>query len=153
MVVALTQSAAARLSKIIADGEMHKEYTALVSLPDDFPTRGEMTDYLFFDRRNDKAFVSDTKRRGAKEARLAYEITETGTYREKPIAVAKIRLFTGRTHQIRVQFGSRKAPLLGDGKYGSRINFKSPSLRSTHLSFPWNGDILSFAVQHVALPR
>jgi 23S rRNA pseudouridine1911/1915/1917 synthase len=35
--------------------------------------------------------------------------------------MVSVVLDTGRTHQIRTQFASRKHPLAGDGKYGSRI--------------------------------
>lgn len=151
MVYALTKSAAARLSKIIADGELEKEYSALISLPEEMEKSGEMRDYLFFDRRRDKSFVADSARRGAKEAVLTYTLTEVGSYRERPAAVARIKLETGRTHQIRVQFGSRKAPLFGDGKYGSRVNYKHASLRSVKLSFPWKGEELSFECEELTL--
>ena len=144
MVYALTKSAAARLSKIIAGGELEKEYSAKISLPEGFSESGEMRDYLFFDRRRDKSFVADSARRGAKEAVLTYTLTEVGEYREKPAAVARIKLQTGRSHQIRVQFGSRRAPLFGDGKYGSRVNYKHASLRCVMLRFPWGGDELTF---------
>ena len=151
MIYALTKSAAARLSKIIADGELEKEYSALISLPEGFAESGEMRDYLFFDRRRDKSFVADSARRGSKEAVLTYTLTEVGEYREKPAAVARIKLQTGRTHQIRVQFGSRKAPLFGDGKYGSRVNYKHASLRCVKLSFPWKGEMLTFECDELTL--
>ncbi|MBQ4096678.1 MAG: RluA family pseudouridine synthase [Clostridia bacterium] len=151
MVYALTKSAAARLSRIIADGEMAKEYSAKISLPESFPESGEMRDHLFFDRRRDKSFVADSARRGGKEAILTYKLTEVGEVREKPAAVARIKLQTGRTHQIRVQFGSRKAPLFGDGKYGSRVNYKRASLRCVMLSFPWRGERLTFECEELKL--
>jgi len=153
MIYALTKSAAARLSKIIADGELEKEYSALISLPDGFAESGEMRDYLFFDRRRDKSFIADSARRGAKEAVLTYTLTEVGEVRKNPAAVARIKLLTGRTHQIRVQFGSRKAPLFGDGKYGSRVNYKRASLRCVMIRFPWGRDTLTFECEGLEIPE
>ena len=56
----------------------------------------------------------------------------------------RVRLHTGRTHQIRVQFSSRKMPLIGDGKYGGGKG--ELALWSCHLAFPHpvSGEILSF---------
>ncbi len=144
MVYALHRTAAVLLSQIISGGELEKEYTALVTLEGELPERGEMRDYLYFDRRRDKSFIADRARRGAKEAVLTYEITERGTYKNRACAAVRIKLGTGRTHQIRVQFGARKAPLLGDGKYGSRVNFKFAALRCTCLRFPWNGETVEY---------
>ncbi len=64
-----------------------------------------------------------------------------------PICLVKVLLDTGRTHQIRVQFASRKHPLLGDGKYGSRIKLPSLALFSARLSFehPKTHERLTFA--------
>ncbi len=152
MVYALNPTAAARLSRIIADGKLEKRYSALISLPPEFPNFGEMHDRLYFDRRRDKAFVADSSRKGAREAALSYELVKTGVYKDTAAASARIRLQTGRTHQIRVQFASRRAPLLGDGKYGSRVNFKSASLRSVELSFPWEGKTVRYEVPELELP-
>jgi 23S rRNA pseudouridine1911/1915/1917 synthase len=40
-------------------------------------------------------------------------------YEGMPLTLAEVNLKTGRTHQIRVQFASRKLPLYGDGRYGA----------------------------------
>ena len=150
MVCALNRSSAALLSEIIARGELEKEYSALISLPSDplseLPDRGEMRDCLYFDRRHDKSYIADSSRRGAKEAVLTYEIERRGEYKGRPCAVVRVKLETGRTHQIRVQFGSRRAPLFGDGKYGSRVNFKAAALRSVKLSFPWKGETREYGI-------
>ena len=91
-----------------------KEYIAVFegSLPDE----GEMTDLLYHDRVKNKTYVVKRKRNGVKEARLAYRIVS----HENGISTAQVRLFTGRTHQIRVQFASRGCPLVGDKKYGAK---------------------------------
>ena len=141
MVYALTKKGASALSRLVTEGKLEKIYTAYVTLPPDLPDEGEMRDRLFFDRRRDKAFVlpGDADRRGAKEAVLRYAVTDRFDWRGHAAASVRVELLTGRTHQIRAQFAARKAPLLGDGKYGSRVNRKGPSLFSTELSFPWNG--------------
>ena len=56
----------------------------------------------------------------------------------------RIRLHTGRSHQIRVQFSSRGFPLVGDHKYGARDKESSPMLFSCKITFPWNGKEMSF---------
>lgn len=58
-------------------------------------------------------------RKGVKEAVLEYHISAFAP--DGSASLADITLHTGRTHQIRVQFASRRHPLWGDGKYGSRI--------------------------------
>ena len=108
-----------KLSELVSQKEYEKTYLAVVSgRPDE---RGEMTDLLFHDKQKNKTYVVKKTRRGVKEARLYYELLRTVTLESGESAnLVRIRLFTGRTHQIRVQFASRKMPLLGDGKYGSR---------------------------------
>lgn len=140
MVYALTKNGAAELSRIVAAGEMDKRYTAFVTPDPALPIEGEMRDWLFFDRRRDKSFVADSGRRGAKEAVLTYRLGEPFSRKDRTVVPAFVKLETGRTHQIRVQFGSRKSPLIGDGKYGSRVNYKGPALFCTSLTFPWNGE-------------
>ena len=144
-VYALTKKGAALLSRAVTDGSFRKVYEAFVTPDPALPPEGEMRDYLWFDRRKDKAFVADTARPGAKEAVLRYRIEQTFLWREKEIAKLRVELETGRTHQIRAQFAARRSPLVGDGKYGSRVNRKGPSLFSVELEFPWEGEIKSFA--------
>ena len=136
------------LSDIVARGELEKTYAAYLTPAPDLPLSGEMRDLLFFDRKRDKAFVldpaKDAGRKGAKEAALRYELVRRFEWRGKSAAEARVELLTGRTHQIRAQFGARKSPLLGDGKYGSRVNYKGPSLFSVGLAFPWEGEKVQF---------
>ena len=56
----------------------------------------------------------------------------------------RVRLCTGRSHQIRVQFASRGYPLLGDHKYGARDDRTAPALFSCCIRFPWQGKQMQF---------
>ena len=139
MVFALSKVAAAALS---VESAFEKEYLAVVS--GICPPAGEMIDYLFKDSAKGKSFVVKNERKGAKFARLTYEAVATD--QDKNLSLVKIKLFTGRTHQIRVQFSSRGMPLVGDGKYGSRIKCESIALWSHKLtlSHPKTKEILIF---------
>lgn len=135
MVYAKTREAAAKLSAAVQQNKLEKEYTAIVSgVP--APAEGEMCDYLFKDSAKNKSFVVDRARKGAKQAILTYRTVDTCTDGENALTRVKIRLQTGRSHQIRVQFASRTHPLVGDGKYGSRVKAEYPALYATALSFP-----------------
>ncbi|MBE7017660.1 MAG: RNA pseudouridine synthase [Ruminococcaceae bacterium] len=139
MVYARTKSAAALFSRMIQNGEMVKEYVALVhGCP---PEEGDWEDLLWKDSRKNKVFVVKRERGGVKKARLEFKTISAG---EK--SLVRIRLHTGRSHQIRVQFSSRGFPLVGDHKYGSRDEAESPFLFSCCLSFPYNGELRSFEV-------
>ena len=134
LVLARTQKAAASLSLAFADGRTEKEYTALCEGTPD-PAEGEMTDLLYFDRARDKSFVVTRKRNGVKEARLAYTTVTPAAAREDGLSLVRVRIFTGRTHQIRVQFASRRLPLAGDRRYGAKTN-RPLALFSSRLAFP-----------------
>ena len=137
MVYARNKQAAATLSKTIAQGEMVKEYVALVhGTP---PPEGDWEDLLFKDSRKNKVFVVKRQRAGVKAARLTYRLIKAGEQ-----SLVHIRLYTGRSHQIRVQFSSRGFPLVGDHKYGSRSEQKEPMLFSRRISFPYKGQSFVF---------
>lgn len=128
----LSEQVTGKLSALVQDHCLFvKEYLAVVGNPPQ-PESGEMVDLLFHDKRKNKAFVVDKKRGGSKEAKLSYETLATT---ENGLTLVKIRLYTGRTHQIRVQFASRGFPLCGDGKYGSRIKAPFIALWSYHTAF------------------
>ena len=86
-----------------------------------------------------KVFVVKKERKGVKKARL-----EFNTLRSGEDSLVRIRLHTGRSHQIRVQFSSRGFPLVGDHKYGSRDEATAPMLFSCCLTFPWQGKQVRF---------
>ena len=130
MVLAKTKPAAGKLSVLISERAFSKEYLAVVKgKPEE--TAGTYKDLLFKDSRKNKSFVVSRERKGVKEASLAYRVLKSCD----DISLVLIKLHTGRTHQIRVQFASRKMPLLGDGKYGSRDNRCETALWSCRLSF------------------
>ena len=111
-----------------------KTYRAVIAGgPDEqLPPEGILRDYLFKDSRKGRVFPVKRPRKGVREAVLEYCIVETAP--DGSLSLAEITLHTGRTHQIRVQFASRKHPLYGDGKYGSR--FKGDiALQSAGLQF------------------
>lgn len=130
MVYALNNKAAAALSADIQRGALIKEYVAVVY---GAPTeeRGVYEDFLFHDRRRNKSFVVGRKRAGVKEASLEYFTAE----KTDELSLVAIKLHTGRTHQIRVQFSSRKTPLYGDGKYGGRSEKSGIALFSRRITF------------------
>lgn len=117
MVYAKTQKAAANLSAQVSSREMEKHYIATTE-KSDLPTEGTMEDLLYFDKGKNKSFVVKRERRGVKKAILEYEVVGSDDER----TIYRVRLLTGRTHQIRVQFASRKYPLVGDRKYGSKVD-------------------------------
>ena len=130
MVLARSREAAAALSAAVAEGRMEKEYFALLSGAPE-PPESRLEDLLFKDSRRGKVFVVKSLRKGVRPAALTYRVLQ----RQGETALVQVALETGRTHQIRVQFASRGMPLLGDGKYGSRIK-GGLMLWSCRLVFP-----------------
>ena len=76
---------------------------------------GRLQDLLFYDRQKSKSYIVKRERKGVKNASLNYEVTAV----KGGLTAVNIDLETGRTHQIRAQFANLKAPVLGDGRYGS----------------------------------
>lgn len=133
MVFGLTAAATAKLCTLVQDHErFQKEYLAVLSKAP-IETEGQMRDYLYHDKRANKAYVTDGARKGSKEAVLNYRVLDTAADGHTLVLV---RLHTGRTHQIRVQFASRGLPLAGDGKYGSREKCPYIGLWAYRLTFP-----------------
>lgn len=140
MVFAKDQKTAAFLSN--ADS-LTKEYIARCEgfVPDE----GELTDLLYHDRIRNKTYVVKRKRNGVKEARLSYRVLE----RTEASSVVQVRLFTGRTHQIRVQFASRGFPLCGDKKYGAKSGGEI-GLTAFRLSVKHpNGETMTFELPNI----
>ncbi len=148
MVYAKSGAAAAALCRDISEGRFKKEYMTVVhAVPE--PYRGEMRDLLFKDGRVNKSYIVKRKRRGVKEAVLEYEVLKVFNVSGNEYALVKVLLHTGRTHQIRVQFASRKHPVAGDRKYGACDDLKSICLWSCRVGFyhPKNGQYMSFSYE------
>lgn len=141
MLFAKTAQAAAMLTRVITAGDMEKEYLAIVEgCPT--PSEGTLFDLLYHDKAKNKTYVVKRPRRGVRDASLAYQVVE----RRNDTALLHIWLHTGRTHQIRVQFASRKHPVVGDRRYGSRTQSTSLALFSHRITFvhPVTRKIMSF---------
>ncbi len=117
MVFAKNKKSAAFLSKQIAENTLKKTYLAVVTGKPENP-QGVLEDLLFKDSQKNRSFVVKRERKGVKKASLEYIVLNEKDGK----SLLKITLHTGRTHQIRVQFSSRKMSLLGDRKYGSKEN-------------------------------
>ena len=141
MVYAKNKTAAARLSKDIQNHLLEKEYLAVVKDAEELKDSDTLKDQLYHDRKKNKAYVVTSARKGTKEAVLSYRTLEKCSN----LRLVRVSLETGRSHQIRVQFSSRKAPLAGDGKYGFKANCDI-ALYSCHLYFkePMSHQSLSF---------
>ncbi len=148
IVYAKNKTAAAVLSKEITDDVFTKEYIARVHGE---PTEksGTFTDLLFKDSKKNKSYVVKRERKGVKKAVLNYETLAVEDTPLGRISTVKIKLVTGRTHQIRVQFASRRMPLVGDGKYGAADNAPALALTSARLAFihPKTGKTLDFSLE------
>jgi len=141
MVLARGASAASFLSREIREDGFEKEYLAVVH--GSTPERGELRDLLWRDRARKMTFVTETPGKGVQEALLDYETLARG----EGMSLVRIRLHTGRTHQIRVQFASRGWPLYGERKYCETPDDCPLALWSCALGFthPVTGERLRFS--------
>ncbi len=142
MVYARTSPAAAELSRQILSGELEKEYLAVLHGTPEEPS-GTLRDLIYYDRKKGKSFAVARERKGVKEAILDYELYESNG----GLSLVSVKLRTGRTHQIRVQFASRALPLVGDRRYGApKSEYKGLTLCAHRLSFysPTDKEHLTF---------
>ena len=117
-----------KLTAAVAEHRVTKEYLAVLrGTPE--ADADTLTDLLFRDAAHNKSYVVRRMRKGVREASLDYAVQG----RADGLTLVRVRLHTGRTHQIRVQFSSRGLPLLGDIRYGSKADC-SPALWSTRLA-------------------
>lgn len=133
MVYALSSTAAATLSRDIAEGRFEKLYRAwLWGVPE--RDSDSLCDLLYYDRSRGKSFVVERERKGVKRASLEYKVLSR--HADKKRTLVEVRLHTGRTHQIRVQFASRGLPLCADRRYGAPAESgKALALCSVELGF------------------
>ena len=141
---ARNQASASIFSRLVAEKDgFSKEYIVIISgIPKE--NSGNMTDYLFKDSAQKKAFVVKSERKGAKLASLDYEVVKSITSNDKTLSLLNIKLHTGRFHQIRVQFSSRGMPIYGDGKYGSREKAPCFALWANKIAFTYKGKKYEF---------
>lgn len=163
LVFAKTKQAAAKLSGQAAQRVLKKEYLAAVSMEDENRLQQSkavtLTDYLVKDGGTNLSFVGKESDKNAKKAVLSYTVVKTKKTEGFTAALLKIRLETGRHHQIRVQLANAGMPLLGDLKYGTpysrsmsqKLEVKDTALCAHKLNFrhPNTGKAEEFTV----LPR
>lgn len=141
MVFAKNKKSASALSTDIANGKLQKSYLAVTDgVPES--DEGVYKDFLFKDSKKNRSFVVNRMRKGVREASLEYVVLK----KTEKNALVRVLLHTGRTHQIRVQFASRKTPLTGDGRYGSKVRDCSIALHSHKISFihPRTNEMVEF---------
>jgi len=150
MIYAKTKKSAAEISRKISEHKDFKKEYLVICEGEFSETEGIMEDLLFKDSSKNKSFVVKRERKGVKKAVLNYKVLDTGLFNGRMCSLVLVELQTGRSHQIRVQFSSRKHPLLGDKKYGSReecsIGLYSYKIRTCGLNIsknppceiPWN---------------
>lgn len=132
MVFAKTSKAAARLSEQVREKELKKEY--LVVADGKLENKeGHLENYLLKNERNNLSKVVPEGTKNSKLAILDYEVIK---YNEEiDLSVVKIKLYTGRHHQIRVQMANIGHSIYGDQKYGTRGHGKQIALWAYRLSF------------------
>ena len=144
MLYARNKYAAATFSHLVAEKDgFEKHYLALVSGAPEKDS-GNMTDYLFKDSAQKKAFVVKNERKGAKLASLDYDTKATVQLDDKTFSLLQIKLNTGRFHQIRAQLSSRGMSIYGDGKYGSREKSPNIALWANKIAFTYKGKHYEF---------
>lgn len=146
MVFAKTSKAAARLSESIRNKEFNKCYLVIADGKFDEKS-GVLEDYLLKNEKTNTSKVVKEGTKNAKFARLEYEVVK---YNEEiDLSVLKIKLDTGRHHQIRLQLASRNHSICGDQKYGTRGRGKQISLWAYKLEFPHpiTKEIMSFELE------
>lgn len=137
MVLARGAETASELSRQIREGQFRKEYLAVIhGSPEQ--DRGQLRDLLYRDKARRMTMVAREPGKGVQEAVLDYRVISRGGQMSR----IAIRLGTGRTHQIRVQFASRGMPLVGERKYSSLDDPCQIALWSHKIGFfhPGNGE-------------
>ena len=132
-----TSKGAMRLSNDIASGNFFKEYLAVCEGNIENYDETTLVDYLEKDEKNNKSFIS----KNGKEAILTYRVITNKNNK----SLVRVKLKTGRHHQIRVQMSNIGHPLYGDIKYGSPHK-DNLALQAYKLSFyqPVTRELLTF---------
>ena len=144
MVLARSAAAASELSRQIRENEFEKEYLAVVHGSPEYD-EGKLWDLLFRDKVRKMTMVTDQEGKGVQPASLSYRVLKRGNGMSR----VRIKLETGRTHQIRVQFASRGMPLVGERKYSTLEDPCEIALWSYRLAFfhPQTGEPMEFILE------
>ena len=129
MVFSRRKDVTGKLIDQVAQRQIEKIYLAVLRGVPEAPA-ATLEDLLFHDSRTNKTFTVDRPRKGVREAKLDYRVLAGA----EGLSLVRVRLHTGRTHQIRAQFASRGLPLLGDIRYGSKADC-TPALWAWRLHF------------------
>ena len=124
---AKSQKALSRLASAMREQKTEKEYLALV---EGEPSVGTLLDFLVHG--SHQAKVVHSSHPDAKRSEL--EILSCQQV-EGRLWKVRIRLVTGRYHQIRAQLAAHGWPIIGDSKYGSRCPFADKTIALHHASF------------------
>lgn len=145
MVFAKTSKAASRLSDQVREKIFKKKYLAVVDGRFE-QSKGILEDYLYKDERNNISKVVKPEKKGAKYAKLDYEVL--GYKPDKDLSLVKVNLHTGRHHQIRLQMANFGHSIFGDQKYGTRGKGKQIALWAYNLEFehPITKEKMQFSV-------
>ena len=148
MVLARSADAASELSRQIREDQFRKEYLAVVHGKPENP-EGTLRDLLARDKARRMTFVADAPGKGVQEAALSYRVLEYAN----GMSLVRVRLHTGRTHQIRVQFSSRGMPLVGERKYAVWNDPCELALWSAKIGFyhPETGEWVEFSKEPPAV--
>ena len=148
MVLARSANAASELSRQIREGQFRKEYLAVVHGRPENP-EGTLHDLLARDKARRMTFVAEAPGKGVQEAALSYRVLEYAN----GMSLVRVRLHTGRTHQIRVQFSSRGMPLVGERKYAVWNDPCELALWSAKIGFyhPGTGEWVEFSKEPPAV--
>lgn len=141
MVLARGAKAASVLSAQVMSRSFGKEYLAVVhGCPD--RDQGTLTDLLGRDKARRMTYVAQAPGRDVREAALEYRVLDSAD----DMSLIHVRLITGRTHQIRVQFSSRGMPLVGERKYSTLDDPCSIALWSCRVCFdhPFTDQTMDF---------
>ena len=148
MVLARNADAASELSRQIREDQFRKEYLAVVHGRPENP-EGTLHDLLARDKARRMTFVAEAPGKGVQEAALSYRVLEYAN----GMSLVRVRLHTGRTHQIRVQFSSRGMPLVGERKYAVWNDPCELALWSAKIGFyhPGTGEWVEFSKEPPAV--
>ena len=144
MVVARNAAAASDLSRQIREDTFEKEYLAVVHGRPEM-AEGRFEDLLLRDKARKMTFVATEPGKDVQPAALRYRLLRS----QNGLSRVRIRLETGRTHQIRVQFASRGMPLVGERKYSELSDPCEIALWSYRLVFhhPKTGERMEFSLE------